>query len=68
MVNSETKRLTLEELDQVFSVPTRVFAKYQLTKALPYFIKRWILFRRNTHLEPLYKVEIEKKESSLRED
>ena len=68
MVNSETKRLTLEELDQVFSIPTHVFAKYQLTKALPYFIKRWIFFRRNTHLEPLYKVEIEKKENSLHED
>jgi hypothetical protein len=67
MVNSETKRLTLEELDQVFSVPTHVFAKYQLTKVLPYFIKRWIFFRRNTHLEPLYKVEIEKV-NSLHED
>jgi hypothetical protein len=68
MVNSETKRLTLEELDQVFSVPTYVFAKYQLTKVLPYFIKRWIFFHRKIHLEPLYKIEIEKKESSFHED
>jgi hypothetical protein len=27
---------------------------YQLTKALPYFIQRWILFRKNARLEPLY--------------
>lgn len=65
----ETKQRTLEELDQVFSVPTRVFAKYQVTKALPYFIKRWIFFQRSARLEPLYKVEIAKKaEASLHED
>jgi len=37
-------------------VPVGVFAKYQLTKALPYFIKRWIFFRRSARLEPLYKI------------
>ncbi|KIM73043.1 hypothetical protein PILCRDRAFT_81426 [Piloderma croceum F 1598] len=64
----ETKQRTLEELDQIFSVPTHIFAKYQLTKALPYFVKRWIFFCRNARLEPLYKVEIEKKESCLYEE
>jgi hypothetical protein len=50
----ETKQRTLEELDYVFAVPTRTHAKYQLTKALPYFINRWILFQKGAILEPLY--------------
>ncbi|KAF2020273.1 hypothetical protein BU24DRAFT_406849 [Aaosphaeria arxii CBS 175.79] len=41
----ETKQLTLEELDQVFSVPTKQFLGYELKVWLPYFIKRHI-FRR----------------------
>jgi len=64
----ETKQRTLEELDQIFSVPTGVFAKYQLTKALPYFFKRWIFLRRNARLEPLYKVEIEKKKDTSKHE
>jgi len=55
----ETKQRTLEELDQVFSVPVSVFARYQVTKSLPYFVKRWIFFRRSARLEPLYKLELE---------
>ncbi|KAF1935431.1 hypothetical protein EJ02DRAFT_439248 [Clathrospora elynae] len=39
----ETKQLTLEELDQVFSVPTSSYLKYETTVWLPYFIKRHIL-------------------------
>jgi hypothetical protein len=31
----ETKQRTLEELDYIFAVPTRVHMHYQLTKALP---------------------------------
>jgi sugar porter (SP) family MFS transporter len=50
----ETKQRTLEELDQIFSVPTRVFARYQLTQALPYWFKRWVLFRRDAKLAPLF--------------
>ncbi|KAL8769672.1 MAG: hypothetical protein Q9209_004469 [Squamulea sp. 1 TL-2023] len=42
----ETKQLTLEELDQVFSVPTSKFISHELTVWLPYFIKRHILRRR----------------------
>lgn len=52
--NSETKQRTLEELDQVFSVPTSVFARRQITEALLYFNKRWPLLPRNTRLDPLY--------------
>lgn len=51
----ETKQRTLEELDYVFAVPTRTHAKYQLTQALPYFFKRWVLWQKNATLEPLYK-------------
>ncbi|KAJ9149440.1 Hexose transporter [Pleurostoma richardsiae] len=50
----ETKQRTLEELDYVFAVPTRVFMKYQLTKALPWWIRRYVLFRKDAKLEPLY--------------
>ncbi|KAJ7099577.1 hypothetical protein B0H15DRAFT_771505 [Mycena belliarum] len=39
----ETKELTLEELDQVFSVPTSTYIKYESTVWLPWFIKRYIL-------------------------
>ncbi|KAB8264277.1 hypothetical protein BDV32DRAFT_117595 [Aspergillus pseudonomiae] len=47
----ETKQLTLEELDQVFSVPTKDFIHHELTVWLPYFIKRHI-FRQNIEKPP----------------
>ncbi|PYH88618.1 hypothetical protein BO71DRAFT_488613 [Aspergillus ellipticus CBS 707.79] len=47
----ETKELTLEELDQVFSVPTRKHASYQLKNAWWHF-RVWVLRRK---LEPLPK-------------
>ncbi|TVY70845.1 putative metabolite transport protein YfiG [Fusarium oxysporum f. sp. cubense] len=50
----ETKQRTLEELDYIFAVPTRVFMRYQVTKVLPWWIRRWILFQREARLEPLY--------------
>lgn len=50
----ETKQRTLEELDYIFAVPTRTHMHYQITKALPYFINRYILRRKGTVLEPLY--------------
>lgn len=49
----ETKQLTLEELDQVFSVPTKKHAAYQL-RQVPYFIKRYIFGRKDTPKEYLY--------------
>jgi sugar porter (SP) family MFS transporter len=42
----ETKQLTLEEIDQVFSVPTSQFISYELKVSVPYFFKRHI-FRQN---------------------
>jgi hypothetical protein len=50
----ETKQRTLEELDYIFAVPTRTHMNYQIKKALPYFINRWILRRKDAVLEPLY--------------
>ena len=50
----ETKSLSLEELDQVFAVPTRVHAAYQL-KALPRNIMRHIFRMKSVEpMPPLY--------------
>lgn len=35
----ETKQLTLEEIDQVFSVPTKTFIHHELTQTVPWFIR-----------------------------
>ena len=51
----ETKQLTLEELDSVFNVPTETFVKHNVTKELPYFVKRWVLLRKDATLQPLVK-------------
>jgi len=50
----ETKKKTLEELDYVFAVPSGNFAKYQLTEALPWWIKRYVFLRKGAKLRPLY--------------
>ncbi|KAK4653040.1 hypothetical protein QC762_504520 [Podospora pseudocomata] len=50
----ETKQKTLEELDYVFAVPTRKFAGYQVRHVLPWWFKRWVLWRREAKLRPLY--------------
>ncbi|KAJ5825314.1 MFS transporter [Penicillium riverlandense] len=41
----ETKQLTLEELDQVFSVPTKDFIRHELTVWLPWFIRRYVFLQ-----------------------
>jgi len=41
----ETKQLTLEELDYVFNIPTAHHARYQARVFLPYWVKRYILFK-----------------------
>ncbi|KAK4706077.1 hypothetical protein P7C70_g124, partial [Phenoliferia sp. Uapishka_3] len=50
----ETKQRTLEELDQVFSVPTGKFMSYQVKKTLPYWLNRYILRKKDATLPPLY--------------
>ena len=52
----ETKELSLEELDQVFSVPTHVHAAYQV-KALPRNIKKHIFRMKVEDVPPLYEHE-----------
>ncbi|KAF7557181.1 hypothetical protein G7Z17_g863 [Cylindrodendrum hubeiense] len=49
----ETKQLTLEELDQVFSVPTKDFISYETKVWLPYFIKRHILRQKISKPPPI---------------
>ena len=50
----ETKQRSLEELDYVFAVTTRAHAKYQLTQALPWWFKRYILWRKYAVCPELY--------------
>ncbi|TKA55614.1 hypothetical protein B0A53_02792 [Rhodotorula sp. CCFEE 5036] len=49
----ETRNLTLEELDQVFSVPTMRHAKYQLSGTL-YAFRKYILRQHLPPRQPLY--------------
>jgi hypothetical protein len=51
----ETKSKTLEELDQVFGVPTHIHAAYGLS-CIPIFFKKY-LFRQNVEFPRLYERE-----------
>ena len=51
----ETKGKTLEELDQVFGLPTHAHAAYGL-RQVPYFFKRYIL-RQHVEPERLYELD-----------
>jgi len=53
----ETKQRSLEELDYVFAVPVRKHAKYQLTQVLPWFFRRYILWRKDAVCAELYRQE-----------
>ncbi|OAA76666.1 Sugar/inositol transporter [Akanthomyces lecanii RCEF 1005] len=55
----ETKQRTLEELDYIFAVPTRVFMHYQVTKTLPWWYRRYLRRNKNAFLEPLYQLDLE---------
>jgi len=52
----ESKSLTLEELDMVFSVPTKKHALYQ-ARQIPWWLSNYI-FRHKTPKEPLYHFEM----------
>jgi len=58
----ETKQMTLEEIDQVFSVPTKEFISYELKQSVPYFIQHNLL-RRNVPRPPPIIAKAEKYES-----
>jgi len=51
----ETKALTLEELDLVFSVPTSRHAKYQWKNSI-WHIRKYVLFQDLKPLPPLYQI------------
>ncbi|RSH93856.1 hypothetical protein EHS25_006505 [Saitozyma podzolica] len=53
----ETAGRTLEELDYVFAVPVSTFAKYQCNTWLPWWISRYVFWRKDAKLQPLYKLE-----------
>jgi hypothetical protein len=53
----ETMQRTLEELDFIFGVPTRRHVAYQLRVWLPWWVKRYVFWRKNAKLEPLYHLE-----------
>jgi len=50
----ETKQRTLEELDYVFAVPTRTHMKFQWGKVLPWWFRRWVLFKKGQPQPMLY--------------
>ena len=52
----ETKALSLEELDQVFGVPTRTHAAYQVKSAVRW-VRRCVLRQRVGRMPPLYEHE-----------
>lgn len=49
----ETKEKTLDELDEVFSIPQRQFIKYQVTEYLPWIYRRYLLRQTDADLQPL---------------
>lgn len=49
----ETKMKTLEELDEVFSVRTRDFVRFQSTEYLPWWMRRYILQQHDAQLKPM---------------
>ncbi|KAI1775391.1 hypothetical protein F4818DRAFT_441488 [Hypoxylon cercidicola] len=57
LIVRETKQRTLEELDYIFGVPTSKHMAYQIKTWLPWWVKRYIFFRRDATLEPLYQLE-----------
>lgn len=55
----ETKQRSLEELDYVFAVTTRRHAKYQLTEVLPWWIRRYIFWRKDAVCPELYHTDLD---------
>lgn len=47
------------DLSQVFSVPTYVFARYQVTQVLPWWFKRYVTMNKSVVCPALYHTEEE---------
>jgi hypothetical protein len=56
----ETKMRSLEELDRVFGVSTRVHAKYQVGEVLPWWMRRYVFRRGEVEGPELYGFEEQK--------
>ncbi|KXJ89738.1 and other transporter-domain-containing protein [Microdochium bolleyi] len=50
----ETKRRSLESLDQVFAVPKSKFVRFQVQQQLPWFVRRYVLRRKDLKKPSLY--------------
>lgn len=50
----EAKQRTLEELDYILAVPTRVHMHCQVFKVLPWWVRR-CTFQKYVQLQPLYR-------------
>lgn len=49
----ETRLKTLDELDDVFSISSRIFMRYQLRTYLPWLWRRFVLRNAGAELKPL---------------
>lgn len=41
----ETKQRSLEQLDEIFSVPMRTHMRFQISRVFPWWVKKWVLLR-----------------------
>lgn len=64
----ETKQLTLEEIDQVFSIPTKTFINYELKTMVPYWLKKNILRRKLVTPPPIFARDSEEEENNGKND
>ena len=53
----ETKQRTLEELDYTFGVTTRRHAQFQAKEQIPWWFRKWVLFRKGEPEPQLYHFE-----------
>lgn len=49
----ETRLKTLDELDDVFAIPSRAFIRHQVTSFLPWLWRRYLLRDQHAELRPL---------------
>lgn len=49
----ETRKKSLDELDDVFAISSRSFIRHQLTEYLPWFVRRYVFRQKQAHLRPL---------------
>lgn len=50
----ETRQLSLEDLEEVYAQPKKKLAEYQMNLQLPYLVRRYVMFRKDTERPPSY--------------